>query len=85
MTKKTYSFEPDYAIAPGATLRESLDERGISQVELSILTGLAEKTIDQIINGVVPITHEIAERLEIATSIPARFWNRRELAFRAKK
>lgn len=81
---KKYTFEPDYAasIAPGATLKETLDVKGISQSDLSTRTGLAEKTISQIINGVAPITLETADRLELALGIPARFWNKRELTYR---
>ncbi|MEK6235072.1 MAG: helix-turn-helix domain-containing protein [Planctomycetales bacterium] len=82
MAKKQHPFAPDYAVAPGVTLKESLDEKGITQAELSTRTGLAEKTISQIINGVAPISHETAEKLELALGVPARFWNRRELTYR---
>lgn len=75
-------FKPDYAIPPGATLRELLDERGISQSDLALRTGMAEKTISQIVNGVAPLTYETAEKLEIVLGVPARFWNTRELHYR---
>jgi HTH-type transcriptional regulator/antitoxin HigA len=77
-----YSFSPDYAIPPGATLKETIDVKGISQAELSLRTGLAEKTISQIINGVAPITYDTAEKLELAIGVPARFWNSRESIYR---
>lgn len=77
-----YPFEPDYSVAPGATLKETLDARGISQSDLAVRTGMAEKTISQIINGIAPITVETAEKLELVLSVPARFWNRRELSYR---
>ena len=80
MTK--YSFKPDFAVAPGETLRETLEQKGISQSELCVRTGLAEKTVSQIINGIAPISHETAEKLELVTGVPASFWNRRELAYR---
>jgi plasmid maintenance system antidote protein VapI/Zn-dependent peptidase ImmA (M78 family) len=76
-------FEPDYAIPPGDTLREALDEREISQVELALRTGLTEKTISQIINGIAPISYETAERFELAMGVPASFWNSREAMYRA--
>jgi HTH-type transcriptional regulator/antitoxin HigA len=47
-----------------------------------VRTGLAEKTISQIINGVAPITYETAGKLEMATGVAARFWNNRELVYR---
>ncbi|HVA51709.1 MAG TPA: helix-turn-helix transcriptional regulator [Pirellulales bacterium] len=80
-----YPFSPDYAVPPGATLKETLETKGISQAELSLRTGLAEKTISQIINGVAPITYNTAEKLELALGVPARFWINRELVYRAAR
>lgn len=77
-----FRFDPDYIVAPGATLKESIDVKGISQTQLARRTGLAEKTISQIINGIAPITYDTAEKLELVTGVPAKFWNRRELGYR---
>jgi transcriptional regulator with XRE-family HTH domain/Zn-dependent peptidase ImmA (M78 family) len=82
MTTK-YPFQPDYAVPPGATLKETLEVKGISQTDLALRAGLAEKTVSQIINGVAPITYETAEKLELALGVPARYWNRREMNYRA--
>jgi len=82
MMKQALKYEPDYVVAPGATLKELLDEKGISQAALAIRAGLTEKHVSQIINGVAPITYETAEKLELVLGTPARFWNQRELAFR---
>ena len=77
-----YKFEPDYAVPPGTTLKEVLDTKGMSQADLCLRTGLAEKTVSQIVNGVAPISFETAEKLELATGVPASFWNTREVAYR---
>lgn len=77
-----YAFAPDYAVAPGETLRELLEAKGISQADLACRTGLTEKTISQIINSAGPISYETADKLELALGAPARFWNNRELAYR---
>ncbi|NQT40145.1 MAG: ImmA/IrrE family metallo-endopeptidase, partial [Planctomycetes bacterium] len=77
-----YKFDPDYVVAPGATLKESIDDKGISQTQLAQRTGLAEKTISQIINGIAPISYDTAGKLELVTGVSARFWNRRELGYR---
>ncbi len=82
MRRKRYSFQPDYAVPPGATLKETLESLGLSQADLAIRTGLAEKTISQIVNGIAPVSFETAEKLELATGVPATFWNRRELRYR---
>ena len=81
MSKK-YPFQADYAVAPGTTLRDTLEVKGLSQADLALRTGLAEKTVSQIINGIAPITYETAEKLEMAVGIPARFWNARERSYR---
>lgn len=82
MAKASLKFEPDYAVAPGATLKEVLEEKGISQATLAVRTGMTEKNVSQIVNGVAPITYETAEKFEMALGIPANFWNQRELTYR---
>jgi HTH-type transcriptional regulator / antitoxin HigA len=77
-----YPYQPDYAVPPGETLKETLDAKGLSQSDLAVRTGLAEKTISQIINGIAPITYETAEKLELTVGVPARFWNARERTYR---
>ena len=77
-----YLYQPDYAVPPGATLKESLEAKGLSQADLAIRTGLAEKTVSQIINGIAPITYETAAKLELVLGTPARFWNACEHSYR---
>lgn len=77
-----YLYQPDYAVAPGTTLKETLEVKGLSQSDLALRTGLTEKTVSQIINGIAPITYETADKLELALGIPARFWNARERSYR---
>lgn len=77
-----YPYQPDYAVPPGVTLKETLEVKGLSQADLAIRTGLAEKTISQIVNGIAPITYETAERFELVLGVPARFWNAREHTYR---
>lgn len=81
ITKK-YRFGPDYLVPPGATLKDVIEEAGMTQSDLADRTGMSEKTISQIINGVAPITVDTADRLELVLGVPASFWNRRELAYR---
>jgi HTH-type transcriptional regulator/antitoxin HigA len=77
-----YKFEPDYALIPGETIREVIEQKSLSQAELSRRTGLTEKTVSQLLSGIAPITYEIAAKLELALGIPARFWNSREMMYR---
>jgi len=42
-------YIPDYLVTPGEVLEEYLDTHGMSQAELAARTGMAKKTISEII------------------------------------
>lgn len=71
----TIPFQPDYAIHPGETLAETLEELGMSQAELAQRMGRPLQMISEIIQGKKAITAETALQLERATGVPANFWN----------
>jgi len=79
---KKYGFEPDYAIPPGETLREVMESLGMSQKELARRTDLAVQSLNRIFKGTQPITYETANRLELATGVPATMWNNLEAQYR---
>lgn len=79
------SFRPDYAFPPGDTLRDYLEEVGLTQVDLAKRSGLSTKHVNQIVRGIAPITQETALILERVTKIPAAVWNRLEAAYREKE
>ena len=78
----TNAFAPDYSIPPGETLREKLGALNISQAELAARANLSTKHVNQIIQGIAPITLETAIALERITGLPASYWNRREADYR---
>ncbi|MUG97171.1 HigA family addiction module antidote protein [Scytonema sp. UIC 10036] len=83
MSKKIQNqYTPNYVSAPGETLQEVLEERGMSQAELAERTGRPKKTINEIINGKAAITPETALQFERVLGIPASFWNNRERRYR---
>jgi HTH-type transcriptional regulator / antitoxin HigA len=75
MVQTKLSYNPNFAIHPGETLRDEIDFLHLSQAKLSQRIGLSEKHISQIINGISPITFDTAMKLEIALGIPATFWS----------
>jgi addiction module HigA family antidote len=79
-----YQHEPDYAVAPGETLAETIETLGMDQRELARRTGLHEHTLSQIINGHAAITAESAIKLERATGVPASMWNNLEATYRER-
>jgi HTH-type transcriptional regulator / antitoxin HigA len=76
--KRQYGFEPDYAVPPGATLKDTIESLDMSQAELAKRADLTVQTINRIIKGDQPITFDTANRLELVTGVPARFWNNLE-------
>lgn len=82
-TKLNNEYNPDVVTAPGETLKEILEDRMMSQTELAQRLGLTHKTINEIIHGKAPLTHETALGLENVFGIPANFWNSYETTYRA--
>ena len=79
---KRYRFEPDYAIPPGETLQEVIKSLGMSQKGLAERTDLTVQSLNRIVKGTQPITYETANRLELATGVPAAMWNNLEAQYR---
>lgn len=79
------AFEPDYAVPPGETLRETLESIGMTQADLARRAELSTKHVNQIIQGEAPITPETAVALERVTRVPARIWNGLEANFQAQR
>jgi plasmid maintenance system antidote protein VapI len=77
-----YKYDPDYAVPPGATLKETLKEEHMSQADFAIRMGMSEKTVSLLINGKAPLSIKTSLKLELVLGIPARFWNLRELNYR---
>ncbi len=81
-TRQRYPFEPDYAVAPGETLSETLKSLGMSQRDLALRTGMSTKTINEIVKGKAPITPDTSVLLERVTGVPSRMWNNLESNYR---
>lgn len=72
------------ATPPGATIKEQLNDRGMSQKEFAARMDMSEKHISKLINGDVQLTPETAVRLEMVLGVPAKFWNHLESIYREK-
>lgn len=79
MESKSYIATP-----PGATIKEQLAYRGMTQKEFANRMGMSEKHISRLINGDVHLTPDTAERLELVLGVPASFWNRLEAIYQEK-
>jgi addiction module HigA family antidote len=73
---------PNYAVPPGATISESLEERGMGQRDLAARMGIQESVLSDLIHGKRPITPETARGLELILGIPMALWLRAEARYR---
>ncbi len=74
MSETRYAFTPDYSVAPGEILAETLEARQISQADLATRCGLSEKHVSQIITGKASITSDTALLLERTLGVAASLW-----------
>ena len=81
-TNTPITYKPNFVYAPGETILELLEERGMSQTELAQRMGRPIKTINEIIRGKTAITAETALQLERVFSVPMQFWLNLEQSYR---
>ncbi|MDH5638002.1 MAG: HigA family addiction module antitoxin [Nitrospinota bacterium] len=79
------NFRPDYLVTPGEVLEDYLESLSMTQSELALRTGLAKKTINEIVKCKSPITLETALKLERTLGRPAHFWNNLEIQYQEDK
>ncbi len=73
--REWHPYQPTTLPAPGETLRETLEELGLTQSNFATRTGLTLKHINQIVRGRAAISPETAVAFERSTDVPATFWN----------
>lgn len=79
---RTTEYRPTTVSAPGETLLDLLDERGLSQAELARRLNRPLKTVNEIVKGKAAIVPETALQLEQALGVAAEFWLTREARYR---
>lgn len=74
MVEKRIGISRDLIIHPGETIADILEERGITQAELSMRTGVTPAYISNIVSGKKDISSNFAMSLEYALGVPKSFW-----------
>ena len=72
------------ATPPGATIEEQLADLHINRREFASNMGMDEQQITALLRGALPLTADVAARLESILGVPADFWNRLEAIYREK-
>lgn len=78
----TDTFIPRWASAPGATIRDVLNARGISVAEFADLVDIPVPTMESLLAGQEPITVGLARRLESSIGGTVAFWLSRDGQYR---
>ena len=74
MAKNISGLSREFIIHPGETLKEVLEDQGMSQKELALRTGVTEPHVSSVINCQKDISVSYAKKLEYALGIDASFW-----------
>ena len=69
-------FRPNYAIHPGAFLREEMEAMHMTQKELSEKLGCSPSVVNEVLHEKMKISADMAVRLEEALYSPASYWLR---------
>lgn len=72
--KNSVGLSRDFIIHPGETLAEVIEDRGMTQRELAVRTGMTEKHISTVIHGQKNISVAFSKKLEYALGIESSFW-----------
>src|SRR5579862_427498 len=73
-SKHKSEFQPDYAVHPGETLRDTLKAKHMTLQSLAQKTGIARRSLLEIVNEKRSIDVDVAERLFQALGVPVSFW-----------
>ena len=76
-------FRPEWTSAPGSTIQNMLERRGLSIDELSDVLGSAPTDVFGLITGNIPITDELAKKLTELVGGTEQFWLNREAQYKA--
>ena len=82
MSDPPVPFAPDWAIPPGETILDLLEDHGWSQVELACRLGYTPKHVNQLIKGKASLTQATAQQLALVLGPGAGFWLRYEALYR---
>lgn len=82
MTTSYQEFSPRWASPPGATISESLADRGIAETELRQILGMSDASLAELLNGNLPLTICLAEDLATHVGGTPEFWMTRDCQYR---
>ena len=74
MAKQKHGISSDLVIHPGETIADILEDRNITQKELTKRIGMSEPFLSDVIRGKKDISESLAMGLENVLNVPSSFW-----------
>ena len=74
-------YKPDYASCPGETIKDILEERGVTKKEFAKTIDLPLETVNKLIKSKLVITAEISLKLKQALGVSTNFWNNKDRSY----
>lgn len=59
---------------PGRYIEDIIDDMGITQSEFAKKLNITENTLGQLINGLIPLSEDLAEKLSKLTGTSTKLW-----------
>jgi len=76
-------FNPDWVSHPGETIMDLLDEQGLDADDFVTMMEMNAQDVNDLLDGKMKITHDIAAQLEKILGGPPGFWMELDLQYRA--
>ncbi|MER8599355.1 ImmA/IrrE family metallo-endopeptidase [Mesorhizobium sp. M1339] len=76
-------FQPEWAVAPGATIAACLNDRAVSREAFASTVNESVDTVQRLLLGLVAIDENLAGKLAAALGSSSLFWLKREQQYRS--
>lgn len=85
MARRTYRYDPDYAVPPGLILAEHIEARGFSREEFARRCGQPLELISALISGQARLEPAMAQKFEALLGLDKNIWMRIEEKYQLRK
>jgi addiction module HigA family antidote len=72
--KMKFLYAPNYAVPPGGTLEETIEQMGLTVEQFAEKAGLDSGLVHDVLQGDAEITEEMAGAFERVSGVPAELW-----------
>lgn len=78
-------FAPSWAVSSGGLIRAEIEATGFSQADVAVRANISAKHLNQLLQGHVPLTPEVAVALERVLGTSSDLWLRMDATWQALK